>query len=119
MYLATATRLDLSFSVGFVARNMQNPTMNDWNRVKRILRYVKGSINQSIVYKFGEMSEILQIYCDSDFASDCISRKSTSGIVCKYAGGAITWKSRKQQSTALSTTEAKFVVACEAAKEAV
>jgi hypothetical protein len=119
MYLATATRPDLSFSVGFVARNMQNPTINDWNRVKKILRYVKGTINQGIVYKRGETNGIMKAYCDSDYASDCASRKSTSGIVCKYAGGAITWKSRKQQSIALSTTEAEFMAACEAAKEVV
>ncbi|XXG70725.1 hypothetical protein AAC387_Pa07g0137 [Persea americana] len=58
-------------------------------------------------------------YTDSDFKSDKDSRKSTSGYVLILGGGAISWRSIKQECTVDSTLEAKYVAACKAAKEAV
>ena len=58
-------------------------------------------------------------YTNSDFQSDRDSRKSTSGSVFTPGGGAIVWRSVKQSCIADSTMEAKYVAACEAAKEAV
>ena len=58
-------------------------------------------------------------YTNSDFMSDKDSRRSTSGYVFTLGGGAITWKSIKQKCIADFTTEAEYVAACEAAKEAV
>ena len=58
-------------------------------------------------------------YTDSDFMSDKDSRKSTSGYVFMLGGGAISRRSIKQECTADSTSEAEYVAACEAAKEAV
>ena len=56
---------------------------------------------------------------DSDFQSNLDFRKSTSGYVFTLEGGAISWKSVKQSCIVDSTMEAKYVTACEAAKEAV
>ncbi|CAK1579065.1 unnamed protein product [Parnassius mnemosyne] len=56
-------------------------------------------------------------YSDSDYASDVDTRKSTTGYIFMMNGGPITWSSQKQKTIALSTTEAEFVAACEAAKE--
>ena len=53
---------------------------------------------------------------DSDWAGDTKKRKSLSGIIIMYAGGAIAYKSKYQEVIALSTTEAEFVAACDAAK---
>ena len=58
-------------------------------------------------------------YTDSDFQSDIDSRKSTSGDVFTFVGGAISWRSVKQSSIADSTMEAKYIAASEAAKEVV
>ena len=58
-------------------------------------------------------------YTDFDFMSDKNSRKSTSGYVFMIGGGAISWRSIKQECTADSTLEVEYVAACEAAKEAV
>ena len=58
-------------------------------------------------------------YTDSDFMSDKDSRRSTFGYVFTLRGGAISLRSIKQKCIAISTTEAEYVVACEAAKEAV
>ena len=62
-------------------------------------------------------SGILEAFSDADFAGDQETRRSTNGVVCKLAEGAVSWISQKQRSVALSTTEAEFVSASEAAKE--
>ena len=58
-------------------------------------------------------------YTDSDFAGDLDDRKSTSGYVFMLAGGAITWRARKQPLVAFSTVEAEYIGASDAAKEAI
>ena len=58
-------------------------------------------------------------YTDSDFQSDKESRKSTSGYLFTFGGGAISWRSVKQSSITDSTVEAEYIVASKAAKEAV
>ena len=58
-------------------------------------------------------------YTDSDFMSDKDSRKLTSGYVFMSDGGAVSWMSITQECTADSTSEAEYVVACEATKDAV
>lgn len=62
---------------------------------------------------------VLEIFTDADFAGDETTKRSTSGMISRYAGAAITWMSKKQRSVALSTTESEFVAACEGAKEAI
>ena len=98
---------------------MEQPTENDWRKVKRIFRYIKGTISLGIKYGPKRKPAVLDKYSDSDYASVTSSRKSTSALIFKFAGGAITWKSKLQQCVALSTTEAKFVAASEAAREVI
>ena len=59
----------------------------------------------------------LEAFSDADYAGDKETRKSTSGVVCKYADTAITWQSKRQHCVALSTTEAEYVSATLGAKE--
>ena len=59
----------------------------------------------------------LETFSDADYAGDKETRKSTSGVLCKYADTAITWKSKRQHCVALSTTEAEYVSATLGAKE--
>lgn len=116
MYLMTATRPDIAFAVNKTARALHQPTRRDWNDVKKIFKYLKGTANHGIIYK-GQ--DDLKIYSDADFAGDIKTRRSTSGVIALYSGGAVSWSSRLQRSVALSTTEAEIMAASEAAKEAI
>ena len=58
-------------------------------------------------------------YCDSDRGASIDDRRSVSGTVFTIAGGAVTWQAQKQKSVALSTVEAEYMAACQAAKDAV
>jgi hypothetical protein len=103
--------------VNSAARHLQSPKVSDWNKVKRILRYLIGTVNFGILYQSGHRPGLLDIYSDADFAGDVETRRSTTGYTSLYSGGAITWSSQRQSSVSLSTTEAEFVAASQAVKE--
>ena len=73
MFLATVTRPDLAFAVSVVARSMEQPTENAWRKVKRIFRYIKGTISLGIKYGPKGKPAILDMYSDSDYASETSS----------------------------------------------
>ena len=83
--------------------------------MKWIFRYLKGS--SKLCSTFGDSKPILEGYVDANWAGDLDSRKSTSGYLFTFAGGAVSWQSRLQKCVALSTIEAKYIVANEASKE--
>ena len=118
MYAMVATRPDLAYAVGVVSRYMANPGKRHWEAVKHILRYLRGTTDMALTYG-PEKSGIPEGYTDSDYAGNPDNRKSTSGYVFMHAGGAISWRSKLQDCTALSTTEAEYIAASEAAKEAI
>ncbi|KAL0439309.1 UNVERIFIED_CONTAM: Retrovirus-related Pol polyprotein from transposon TNT 1-94 [Sesamum latifolium] len=70
-----------------------------------------------LIYGSGELT--LKGYSDASFQSDDDDAKSQSGFIFKLNGGVVTWKSSKQDTTADSTTEAEYIAASEAAKDAV
>jgi hypothetical protein len=114
MYLSVCTRPDISQAVGVLARYMSAPQKEHWDAAKQLLRYVKGTCSYGIT--FGADSG-LQGYCDADFASDLDTRKSTTGYVFVYNGGAISWSSRLQSTVAVSTAEAEYMSAAFSVKE--
>jgi len=117
MYLMVGTRPDLAAGVGYVSRYLENPGKEDLEDVKRILRYVKGTTNYCLRFERGASE--LKGFCDADWGGCLDSRRSTSGYVFLLGGGAVSWKSKRQESVALSSTEAEYMAACLAAKEAV
>ena len=66
---------------------------------------------------FGDGKPTLDGFTDFDMAGDIDSRKSTSGYLMTFAGGAVAWQSKLQKCVALSTTEAEFIAITEACKE--
>lgn len=117
MYLTT-TRPDLQFSVSLLSRFMSKPNQTHLQAVKRVLRYLKGTLNYGILYKKGGNGNVL-VYTDSDFAGDIDGRKSTSGYVFLLNGAAVAWSSKKQPIITLSTTEAEYVAASACASQAI
>jgi transposase InsO family protein len=115
MYAMVCTRPDITHAVGVVSRFLANPGKEHWNAVKWILKYLKGTTKMSLC--FGNEKPMLVGYTDADMAGDINSRKSTSGYLITFAGGAVSWQSRLQKCVALSTTEAEFIAATEACKE--
>ena len=117
MYAMLCTRPDICHAVGLVSRYQSNPGPDHWTAVKCILKYLRRTRDYMLIYGSDELIPVG--YTDSDFMSDKDSRKSTSGYVIMLGGGAISWRSIKQECTVDSTSEAEYVAACEAAKEAV
>jgi hypothetical protein len=116
MYLAVCTRPDIAYSVGALARYMSNPTTVHWQEVIGVVRYLAGTATYGLTY--GTRNESLIGYCDADYATDTDTRRSTSGYVFTLYGGAITWQSKRQPTVAASTTEAEYMAAAAAVKEA-
>ena len=69
----TLTRPDISYVVGVVSRYMSNPKKPHLDAVRRILRYVKGTINFGILYKKTNDCQMME-YCDADYVGDCGTR---------------------------------------------
>ena len=118
LYLSLGTRPDIAYAVSTIARFTVKPTKQHWSTLKRILRYLKGTINHGIVYRKNGMQDFIG-YSDADWAGSLDDRRSTSGYLFQIGGGAITWKSRKQSCVALSTAEAEYIALAAAAQEAV
>ncbi|GAU51766.1 hypothetical protein TSUD_415550 [Trifolium subterraneum] len=110
LYL-TASRPDIVFAVGLCARFQTSPKeLHLIVVVKRIFRYLVGTPDVGLWYKKGSHFD-LQAYCDADYVGDKIERKSTSGA-CQFLGEAlVSWCCTKQNTIALSTTEAEYVAA--------
>ncbi|GKA87199.1 hypothetical protein Tco_0808910 [Tanacetum coccineum] len=116
LYL-TASRPDIMFSVCLCARFQEDPKISHLEAVKRIFRYVKGTMHLGLWYPKGSDIETI-VYADSDHAGDYVDRKSTSGI-CTFMGCCLTsWFSKKQTALAISTTEAEYVSAGKACQQA-
>ena len=115
MYAMVCTRPDLAHAVGSVCRFLSNPGREHWNAVKCIMRYLRGT--SSLKLCFGNEKLFLVGYTDSDMAGDVDSRRSTSGYLITFGGGAVAWQSKLQKCVALSTTEAEFIAITEACKE--
>ncbi len=116
MYLAVGTRPDISFAVGRASRFLSQPKESDVVAVKRIFRYLRGTINYGIVYEQSAKFD-LECFSDSDYAGCPVSRRSTSGFVFKLGSGAISWCSQLQKSVVVSTTEAEYVAGAQSVKE--
>ncbi|PNX98724.1 retrotransposon-related protein [Trifolium pratense] len=117
--IVPATRPDLCYSVCLIARYMERPTEIHLAAAKRILRYLKGTINYGVLYDKGSLNMKLEGWTDSDYAGDNDDRKSTSSYVFKLGYGEISWSSKKQPIVTLSTTEAEYVAAASRACQGV
>jgi hypothetical protein len=111
------TRLDLAFSVGYVSPFMQRPTMEHQQAVKRIIRYVAGTLDHGLYYPRCPREAHLVGYSDSDHAGNIDTSKSTSRILFFFGKCLISWQSVKQQVVALFSCEAEYIAASTASTQ--
>lgn len=115
-YLACCTRPDLLFAVNILARFNSCPERKHWSAVKRVLQYLKGTIDQGIVYTSAE-GHAVRAYSDAVWGNSVVDRRSISGTLVIYGGGPVVFSSRRQSVVAQSTTESEYVAANEVVKE--
>ena len=116
---ASLVRPDLQFTAKDHTRHLASPSEWDWSHLKHTLRYIKGTLH----YKFLISPRLPQAhslplrqliplhintYCDSDWATDIESRKSTSGTVTSVLGVPLAFNSRTQSTVATSSAEAEL-----------
>jgi transposase InsO family protein len=116
MYAMVATRADLAFPMSVVSQHMAKSGPKHWTAIKRIMRYLQGTLEAKLV--LGGKSLALVGFCDADWAGDVTDRRSTSGYVFMLGDGAISWNSKKQPTIALSTTEAEYMAISQSTREA-
>ncbi|XP_071683216.1 uncharacterized protein [Lolium perenne] len=103
----TLTRPDLSFAMNKVCQYLSQPTTVHYEAVKRILRYVKGTISTGLRFQPSSSSR-LAIYTDADWVGCSDDRRSTGGFAIFLGPNLVSWSSRKQPTVSRSSTEAEY-----------
>ena len=119
VYLSTCTRSDISWIVNKLSQYNQSPTIEQWNAVKHVFRYLKSTLDFCLSFRKCESGLRLTGYTDADWGSSD-DRKSTSGhcFSLNEEGQVIAWKSKKQPTVDLSTCEAEYTAMTPAIQEA-
>lgn len=118
MYLSVHTRPDLSFALSCLSQFNTGPRIIHMSALKRILRYLKGTVNY---LEFGKKNSNIEVECETDASWDKTSdAKSFTGLLVYNKGDLIHWRSRKQTTVALSisfSTESKLEAMLERIKK--
>lgn len=93
LYLSISTRPDILYPVSKAARNAQNPNMEDWNNLIKILGYLKMTINFGLKFT---TSKIINAFSDADYAWDLRTRRFTTGYIITIGNTPICWCSKLQ-----------------------
>jgi transposase InsO family protein len=118
LYAAITTRPDISFAVQTLSQFNTNPGPEHLTAAKRVFRYLKGTIDLGIEYHANHPSTTFDLFSDADWGSDVATRRSITGYLSTFAGGAVTWNSKKQVTVALSSMEAEYMALASATREA-
>lgn len=101
------TRLDIAFAVNKLSQFMHHPTTVHWQALKRLLRYLKGTIDLSLnLYRDSPLN--LHAFSDANWAGDRDDFVSTGAYIVYLGRNPISWSSKKQKSIARSSTEAEY-----------
>ena len=116
MYVMTSTRPDIAFAVGRLSRYTSCPSDLHWHAVKRILKYIKKTLDYGLSYS--GYPTVLEGFTDASWITDYEDHTSTSGWIFTLGGGAISWASKKQTLITDSTMASEFVALAACSKEA-
>lgn len=106
IYLTT-TRPDLGYVVHILSTFMQKPLLPHWEAALRVVRYLKGSPGQGILLKANDSLQI-SAYCDFDWSSCPVSRRSLSAYIIFVGDSPVIWRAKKQDAVSLSSAEAEY-----------
>ena len=116
IYLSVSTRSDISFTLSYLSQFSKNLRVRHINALKRVLRYLKGTIDYQIEY--GNTNWKKGIMCSTDTSWDSTTDAiSFSGILIYRNGDLVHWRSKKQATVALSSTESELEAMMEGSKE--
>jgi transposase InsO family protein len=115
LHYLTFTRPDISFAVHQVCQFMNAPSDVHLTAAKRILRYLRGTLDHGLFYTPGPIS--LSAFSDADWAGDPNDRRSTSGLLVYLGHNPITWSAKKQLTVSRSSTEAEYRALASASAE--
>ncbi|KAJ0392282.1 hypothetical protein P43SY_006190 [Pythium insidiosum] len=103
LYVANATRPDISMAVSALSRYLEEPRELHWRAAVRVLRYLKGTASMGIKYKQSKSGGINMVtYCDANWGGDKETRRSTSGVIIMLGGGPVVYRSKRQATVSLS-----------------
>ena len=118
LFIARYTRPDILFAVTLLCRFLTNYTEVHWKAAKRVLCYTVKTTDRMLIYKRNPKASPVEVYTDSDWGSDRIDGRSTSGVLILLYGNPVTWSTEKQTNVALSTSEAEYIALTSGFKEA-
>ena len=116
LHLAQCTRPDVALAVGALSSYVHAPSQAHWDALLDVVRYVGHTAHRGITY--GGTDAPVEFFCDANFATCLDTRRSVTGYVVVMYGGAVSWASKKQATTAASTQEAEYQACGSATREA-
>ncbi|CAI7913264.1 unnamed protein product [Closterium sp. NIES-54] len=138
LYAAVHTRPDISFSVGQLARVVQNPSEEQVDAAERVVKYLNSHPSIGVQYsasaqvkqkwvevlkekveRLGEGKLFLTCFTDAMWASEKDDSSSVGGYICVIRGGTVSWRSKKQTETALSSVESEYMAMFHGVKEVI
>ncbi|XP_028806362.1 uncharacterized protein LOC114761201 [Neltuma alba] len=113
----TTTRPDILYAVSVLSRFLHCATLNHYKAVKRVIRYIKGTLDYGIRYKRNQVFK-LEGCSDLEWGGSLDDMKSTFGYCFILSFGVFSWSSKKQEVVAQSTAETESIAANTAVKQA-
>jgi hypothetical protein len=117
MYLMVGTRPDIAATVGVLSQFSENPGELHWRAVKHCFRYLQGTQDYGLLFEKDDFGQLIG-YSDADWGGNIDDRRSTTGYCFILNGASVCWRSKKQQTVALSSTEAEYMAVSDSTQEA-